>query len=137
MCVFTLQQGGYEGCGHTAGAQQHSVAHLKLPLWDPPQNYGSHGSQEPHHGGLYLGGRGDVLRKQQAIENKTMRMNYAWMTNRQGISFSIPGSAHSCWVCKCERTCFNARFPMMRFHFSIGESIFPTFTCVRQEKRGL
>jgi len=30
-------------------------------------------------------------------------------------------------------TCFRARFPMIRFHFSMGESIFPTFTCVRRD----
>lgn len=73
MGVLTLQQGGYEGCGHTAGAQQHSVAHLKLPLWDPPQNYRCHGSQEPHHGGLYLCGRGDGCISNRRSNNKTMR----------------------------------------------------------------
>lgn len=26
-------------------------------------------------------------------------------------------------------TCFSARLPMIRFHFSMGESILPTFTC--------
>lgn len=30
----------------------------------------------------------------------------------------------------CGVTCFSARLPMIRFHFSMGESIFPTFTCV-------
>lgn len=58
MCVFTLQQGGYEGRGHTAGAQQHSVAHLELPLWDPTKNHCCNGSQETHHSGLNLEDRG-------------------------------------------------------------------------------
>lgn len=58
MCVFTLQQGGYEGCGHAAGAEQHSVAHLELPLRDPTKNHGCYGSQETHHSGLNLEERG-------------------------------------------------------------------------------
>lgn len=53
-CAFTLQQGRYEGCGHAAGAQQHSVAHLELPLRDPPENHSCYGSQETHHSGLNL-----------------------------------------------------------------------------------
>lgn len=58
MCVFTLQQGGYEGRGHTAGAQQHSVTHLKLPLRDPPKNHSCYSSQEAHHSSLNLEERG-------------------------------------------------------------------------------
>lgn len=58
VCVFTLQQGGYEGCGHAAGAEQHSVAHLELPLRDPSKNHGCYGSQETHHSGLNLEERG-------------------------------------------------------------------------------
>lgn len=50
----TLQQGGDEGRGHAAGAQQHGVAHLELPLWNPTQNDSGHSSQEAHHGGLDL-----------------------------------------------------------------------------------
>lgn len=55
-CVLTLEQGGYEGCGHAAGTQQHSMAHLELPLRDPAQHHRCDSSQEPHHGGLHLGG---------------------------------------------------------------------------------
>lgn len=63
MCVhacvgFTLKKGGYEGCGHAAGAQQHGMAHLKLPLWNPPEDHGRDGSQETHHSGLHLEERG-------------------------------------------------------------------------------
>lgn len=58
VCVFTLQQGGYEGRGHTAGAEQHSVAHMELPFWDPTKNHGSYGGQETHHSGLNLKKRG-------------------------------------------------------------------------------
>lgn len=58
VCVFTLQQGGYEGRGHAAGAEQNSVAHLKLPLWNPTKNHGCYGRQETHNSGLNLGQRG-------------------------------------------------------------------------------
>lgn len=67
MCAFTLQQGGYEGRGHAAGTEQHGMAHLKLPLWDPPQNNSRHGRQESHHRCLYLGDRGDGPRKHWPI----------------------------------------------------------------------
>ena len=54
LCVFTLQQGGYEGRGHAAGAEQHGVAHLELPLWDPAEDHGCYGGQETHHCSLNL-----------------------------------------------------------------------------------
>lgn len=38
-------------------------------------------------------------------------------------------------VCVCVCTCFSARLPMIRFHFSMGESILPTFTCVGRQDR--
>lgn len=70
VCVFTLQQGGYEGRGHAAGAQQHSVAHLKLPLWNPTKNHGCYGRQETHNSGLNLGQRG---RRWSRLINDTKR----------------------------------------------------------------
>lgn len=45
----TLQQGGDEGRGHTAGTQQHSVTHLELSFRDPAKNNGCHCCQKPHH----------------------------------------------------------------------------------------
>lgn len=50
----TLQQGGDEGRGHTAGAEQHSVTHLKLSFRDPAKSNGCHRCQKPHHCSLDL-----------------------------------------------------------------------------------
>lgn len=58
ICVFTLQQRGYEGRGHAAGAEQNSVAHLKLPFWDPTKDHSCHSCQKPHHCGLNLEQKG-------------------------------------------------------------------------------
>lgn len=53
-----------------------------------------------------------------------------WVGRRQELETGNEGSS---WMrSRGRRTCFKARFPMMRFHFSMGESIFPTLTWVRQ-----
>lgn len=51
---LTQQQGGDEGRGHAAGAQEHSVTQLELALWDPAKDHGRDRRQEAHHSGLDL-----------------------------------------------------------------------------------
>lgn len=58
LCLLpflTQHQGGNEGCGHTAGAQQEGMWDAKVAIRDPAKDDSCDGCQEAHHCGLNLG----------------------------------------------------------------------------------
>lgn len=57
LCLLpslTQHQGGNEGCGHAAGAQQEGMRDTKVAIRDPAKDDGSDGCQKAHHRGLHL-----------------------------------------------------------------------------------
>lgn len=98
----TLQQGCCERCHHAATAKQSYMVHEELLFQDPSKSRCYKSSQEAQNCSLYL--------KRQIKLNEEQ--------NR--------ATQDSKWAAL---TCLRARFPMIRFHFSLEEFILPTFTC--------